>query len=286
MFDKLFGRSNAAGVISFDERRHRSRSAEPGRKNRDSDIFNRRTGRQMDDSFASEYRKSFAWNASDGIDSIVNRGDRSERQSRTVDPELRPATALSFMNDESGEGSNRVVSRSITMDQITVSMPPPPHAPVDSVDSQLVAVRDRLSNDAKSKYHSIFGKKAGSNVLFQTEPTVTAVQLTKNSKLTEYKAKFKPFSNYVYLPGNGWLKPKQLRPTSAASAPNTVDQVDAAKSTTVEHKPSESAVEDAMSESLPVSYQQWYEEVAERNKKANQYRSRSQFGNPILGKFF
>jgi hypothetical protein len=263
MFDKLFGRTQVQQQpsLTFNERRQRSRSAEPSRRNRDSDIFNRRTN-PKDDCFSSEYRKSFAWNleADRSTQPINNRGAGQSRSNR--DAQERPATAISFMQDEV-DGRSAAVSRSVTLDQIAAS-----NGAILSLDAQLAAVSHRLSLVEPPIKRSIFGKKSAGKVAFQNEPVVGQAPLTKNSKVTEYKAKFKPFSNYVYLPGNGWLKQKPARPSSSASVPST-DQVDAPE-----------AAADAPN---PANCQQWFEEVAERNQKANQYRSRSQFGNPILG---
>ncbi|XP_015786884.1 uncharacterized protein LOC107364090 isoform X3 [Tetranychus urticae] len=72
---------------------------------------------------------------------------------------------------------------------------------------------------------------------------------------TEYKKKFKPFSTYVYIPGSGWKKSKK---------------VDSSNATGIAGSSSEGALE-------------WYDEVVERAKKACEFRSRSQFGHPIVG---
>lgn len=274
MFDKLFNRSNGhqQPQLSFHERRQRSRSAEPARKNRESDIFNRRTQVDSGENFSSEYKKSFSGH---------NGNDHKQNgHVHQVVIAERPATALSFMLDEPDTVG---VSRSITLDQIAADNSTLPRDP--QLDAQLAAVSERLlinqQQQQHPKYRSIFGRKAGSNILFQEEPVVTEQQLIKQSKKTEYKSKFKPFSTYVYLPGNGWIKTKQLRPTSAAaSCAVAASNISAAVSTNGDQVDGAENVAAVDSQAIP-----WYEEVAERNQKANQYRSRSQFGNPILGKF-
>ena len=64
----------------------------------------------------------------------------------------------------------------------------------------------------------------------------------KIKKKTEYKSKFRPFSAYVYVTGNGFIKPKY------------VEEVDKGKT------------------------QSWYSEVEERSRQANHYKTRSQLG--------
>ncbi|KAI1296559.1 hypothetical protein HDE_04938 [Halotydeus destructor] len=85
-----------------------------------------------------------------------------------------------------------------------------------------------------------------SNVLFAREAAGLPVTTIKPVKKTEYKKKFRPFSAYVYVSGNGWKKPKDVDPN----------------------------VDDA---------HDWFTEVAERGKQASQFRSRSQFGHPVSG---
>ncbi|XP_077488050.1 uncharacterized protein LOC144098942 isoform X6 [Amblyomma americanum] len=68
-------------------------------------------------------------------------------------------------------------------------------------------------------------------------------EVKKTAKRTEYKAKFKPFSSYMYVDGS-WKKPKAV-----------------------------------MSEALPVvDPNQWYAEVVERLHMADEYRIRSRAG--------
>ena len=273
MFDKLFNRSNdhQQPQLSFNERRLRSRSAEPARKNRESDIFNRRTQADPSDSvISSEYTKSFAWAVNGNAEKHTSCQDPNENRVS------RPATALSFVLDEPDTIG---VCRSITLDQIAAdSHDDTLHHRNHQLDTQLTAVSERLLHNQQPKYRSIYGPKAGSNILFEEAPIITQQQLTKQSKKTEYKSKFKPFSTYVYFPGNGWLKSKQWRPASVNANVAAASNVSAAVSTGGDQV--DGAANSVSADSLGIP---WYEEVAERNQKANQYRSRSQFGNPILG---
>lgn len=67
------------------------------------------------------------------------------------------------------------------------------------------------------------------------------------SRKTEYKAKFRPFSAYVYISGTGFRKPKDIDPMSVT----------------------------------PVN--DWLFEVSERSAKAAEFSRRSKFGHPIVG---
>ena len=71
----------------------------------------------------------------------------------------------------------------------------------------------------------------------------------KMKKKTEYHAKFRPFSDFVYVIGNGFKKPEELDRLN--------NENDKAKD--------------------------WFSEVEERSKQAKKYRSRSQLGHPIAG---
>ncbi|KAH7948176.1 hypothetical protein HPB52_018960 [Rhipicephalus sanguineus] len=71
----------------------------------------------------------------------------------------------------------------------------------------------------------------------------TSHEVKKTTKRTEYKAKFKPFSSYMYIDGS-WKKPKAIM----SDAPPVVDP------------------------------NQWYTEVVERLHMADEYRSRSRAG--------
>lgn len=72
---------------------------------------------------------------------------------------------------------------------------------------------------------------------------------TRMKKKTEYHAKFRPFSDFVYVIGNGFKKPEELDRLSHEN--------DKAKN--------------------------WFSEVEERSEQAKKYRSRSQLGHPIAG---
>ncbi|KAH7937547.1 hypothetical protein HPB49_012999 [Dermacentor silvarum] len=71
----------------------------------------------------------------------------------------------------------------------------------------------------------------------------TSHEVKKTTKRTEYKAKYKPFSSYMYIDGS-WKKPK----ATASEAPPVVDP------------------------------NQWYTEVVERLHMADEYRIRSRAG--------
>ncbi|XP_037281617.2 uncharacterized protein LOC119174691 isoform X1 [Rhipicephalus microplus] len=71
----------------------------------------------------------------------------------------------------------------------------------------------------------------------------TSHEIKKTTNRTEYKAKFKPFSSYMYIDGS-WKKPRAIMP----DAPPMVDP------------------------------NQWYTEVVERLHMADEYRSRSRAG--------
>nr|XP_037281620.1 proteoglycan 4-like isoform X4 [Rhipicephalus microplus] len=71
----------------------------------------------------------------------------------------------------------------------------------------------------------------------------TSHEVKKTTNRTEYKAKFKPFSSYMYIDGS-WKKPRAIMP----DAPPMVDP------------------------------NQWYTEVVERLHMADEYRSRSRAG--------
>ncbi|XP_053208536.1 uncharacterized protein LOC128392528 isoform X4 [Panonychus citri] len=91
-------------------------------------------------------------------------------------------------------------------------------------------------------------------------PPVVDSKPGKPNTKTEYKKKFKPFSTYVYIPGSGWKKSKQT----------TKDPDAVGFSSETGRSTSEGALE-------------WYGEVVERAKKACEFRSRSQFGHPVVG---
>ena len=86
------------------------------------------------------------------------------------------------------------------------------------------------------------------HILFAREAApISATAAVKPVKKTEYKAKFRPFSAYVYVSGNGFKKPKNVDKANG-------EQVG-----------------------------EWYTEVVERGRKAVEFRSRSQYGHPIAG---
>lgn len=85
----------------------------------------------------------------------------------------------------------------------------------------------------------------GSDLDLQDDDAILEALKRKRIKKTEYKSKFRPFSSYVYIDG-GWKKAEK-------------DEV-----------------------KTEVDPNAWYSEVAERLKKADEYRWRSH-GGPLLG---
>ncbi|XP_023226100.1 nuclear protein MDM1-like isoform X2 [Centruroides sculpturatus] len=85
----------------------------------------------------------------------------------------------------------------------------------------------------------------GTDLDLQDDDAILEALKRKRIKKTEYKSKFRPFSSYVYIDG-GWKKAEK-------------DEVKA-----------------------EVDPNAWYSEVAERLKKADEYRWRSH-GGPLLG---
>lgn len=82
------------------------------------------------------------------------------------------------------------------------------------------------------------------HILFAREAIPIPLSLVKKHvSKSEYKAKYRPFSTYMYVSGNGWKKSKNVAP---------LDDV-----------------------------HEWYAEVSERGRKANEFRSRSQFGHQV-----
>ncbi|XP_074599662.1 uncharacterized protein LOC141854023 [Brevipalpus obovatus] len=95
-------------------------------------------------------------------------------------------------------------------------------------------------------FNEIQAFKSGPNVLLQRESPPPELKPIKPNVKTEYREKFKPFSRYVYVQGQGWKKPKDVKDQETNQA---VD---------------------------------WYEEVAERIQRANEFRTRSQYGHPVV----
>lgn len=88
----------------------------------------------------------------------------------------------------------------------------------------------------------------GPHVLFNDVTTPVTLRNEKKSRKTEYKAKYRPFSAYMYVSGNGWKKPKDVEKCHEGDKAH-----------------------------------EWYFEVEERGKQAAGFRSRSEFGHPIVG---
>lgn len=109
------------------------------------------------------------------------------------------------------------------------------------------AVPTQDSSTKKSATISNFAEVVGKpDVLFAKETQPVPV-VEKPRKKTEYNSKFKPFNTYVYVSGSGFVKQKNL---------NQLDEVDKAR--------------------------QWFSEVEERSKQANEYKTRSQLGMTSL----
>lgn len=174
-------------------------------------------------------------------------------------------------------------------------------------------------------YESIYGKKAGATTLFQRVEVVSPNTLNKMSKKSEYKSKLKPFAQYAYIPGKGWFKPKKIKAKEEIPAKQIEDgavtpaisikpqETSSVKSQAI-HSIS-NPVQAVESKAVSVNGQEeqaapppavatparsagdevdaavedkqllWYREAMERKLKANEFRYRSEFGNPILGKF-
>lgn len=85
-------------------------------------------------------------------------------------------------------------------------------------------------------------------VLINPIPNLRSKENRLKTRKTEYRAKFRPFSAYVYLPSTGlFMKPKDIDPMM-------VTQVN-----------------------------DWLYEVTERTAKAAEFSRRSKFGHPIVG---
>ncbi|EEC13999.1 conserved hypothetical protein [Ixodes scapularis] len=146
----------------------------------------------------------------------------------------------------------------------------------------------------------------------RTEPTEKLLprdeathDIKKMSKRTEYKAKFKPFSAYMYVDGI-WKKPKASLVLQSQLAAGGVEEAPAAKTTEyraafawppkpalplqegagASHHRGAQGSRDLIGEtaSAPeapapvVDPNSWYTEVVERLQKADEYRSRSRAG--------
>lgn len=168
-------------------------------------------------------------------------------------------------------------------------------------------------------YESIYGQKAGATTLFQRVEVVSPNTLNKMSKKSEYKSKLKPFAQYCYIPGKGWFKPKKIKaaeevqtkqieeiatpaisikPQETSSVKSQVINESSEKPAVTESKAvSISGVEEARPAATPAKSVadevdasisedkalSWYKDALERKLKANEFRYRSEFGNPILG---
>lgn len=154
---------------------------------------------------ASEYRSAFGWPNSTSMANQMTTSVKSETDAvMRHDPEL---TAVEKM------------TKSATMADIKV---------------------EEMKRREKMKIREPIGRP---HILFAREALPVPLSMVKVSKKTEYKAKFKPFSAYVYVTGNGWKKSKYM--------------------------------------ALDGNVRQWFEEKVEREKKAVEFRSRSQFGHPL-----
>ena len=175
-------------------------------------------------------------------------------------------------------------------------------------------------------YESIYGKKAGATTLFQRVEVISPTTLNKMSKKSEYKSKLKPFAQYCYVPGKGWFKPKKIKATEEVQAkqieeiatpalsikPQDASSVKSQAITEITEKPVQAVTEskavsiNGVEEVRPATAtpakstadevdasiaeerekEKWYREALERKLKANEFRYRSEFGNPILGRCF
>ena len=173
-------------------------------------------------------------------------------------------------------------------------------------------------------YESIYGKKAGATTLFQRVEVISPNTLNKMAKKSEYKSKLKPFTQYSYIPGKGWFKPKKIKAkeetpakqieeiatpaisikpheTSSVKSQEIKSQItnQVSNAAPIESKavsvngqeevrsvatPAGKSVTDEVDTAIEDKQLLWYKEALERKLKANEFRYRSEFGNPILGK--
>ncbi|KAM7306661.1 serine/arginine repetitive matrix protein 1 isoform X11 [Ixodes scapularis] len=157
-------------------------------------------------------------------------------RSRSADPSLGRGRPV--MSQLAAGGVEEAPAAKTTEYRAAFAWPPKPALPLQEGAGASHHRGAQGSRDLIDGYH-------------RTEPTEKLLprddathDIKKMSKRTEYKAKFKPFSAYMYVDGI-WKKPK----ASAPEAPAPV-----------------------------VDPNSWYTEVVERLQKADEYRSRSRAG--------
>lgn len=159
-------------------------------------------------------------------------------RSRSADPSLGRGRPV--MSHLAAGGVEEAPAAKITEYRAAFAWPPKPTLPVQegAGASHHRTAQGARGTDLIDGYHRT---EPAEKLLPRDEATHDA---RKMSKRTEYKAKFKPFSAYMYVDGI-WKKPK----ASAPEAPAPV-----------------------------VDPNSWYTEVVERLQKADEYRSRSRAG--------
>ncbi|KAG0416182.1 hypothetical protein HPB47_006639 [Ixodes persulcatus] len=157
-------------------------------------------------------------------------------RSRSADPSLGRGRPV--MSQLAAGDVEEAPAAKITEYRAAFAWPPKPTLPL-------------LEGAGASHHRGAQGSRDLIDGYHRTEPTEKLLpreeathDIKKMSKRTEYKAKFKPFSAYMYVDGI-WKKPK----ASAPEAPAPV-----------------------------VDPNSWYTEVVERLQKADEYRSRSRAG--------
>ena len=192
----------------------------------------------------TEYQKSFTWNK------VVSQNNHNNDPvvSQPVFVSLAPqsVSSQSFVIFLSiSKLSQSEYRRSFAWPKQTQIAPQPVIEP-PIVAERAVPGKAVLTQDASAKKSatiSNFAEVVGKpDVLFAKEIQPVPV-VEKPRKKTEYNSKFRPFDTYMYVTGSGFVKQKNV---------SQLDQVDKAK--------------------------QWFSEVEERNKQANEYKTRSQLG--------
>ncbi|KAK4337348.1 hypothetical protein RND71_043618 [Anisodus tanguticus] len=326
------------------EKRLRSRSADPSRRFKKTDIFFNNQISTVDEipNASTEYKKSFAWpknqlcedktlkkrcefthaagltskesaanqqahaiQNSNGSTSIViepidyarTTGSATNLASVNIEQEYRPLTAMALVDSElakkisssiSSQTSSKIesqVNKSVTLTNINDFANQ--NDKIKKHDRNFmycekIGQKDSSSKDKNNNSTSLYMSQNDEKLLLEKLNNLSHDQLMNEKKVvisnreqttemndskkipkkTEYKAKFKPFSTYVYISGKGWFKPKTEKKENAQSR-NNVDEIDSL---------------------IKNKGEVWYKEVLERNLKANEFRSRSEFGNPILGR--
>ena len=162
-------------------------------------------------------------------------------------PAPAPVTAAAIENTASQQGSddtvdNAAMSQSNSSNGSTDTTATVTDQLMDTTNSRLVkSCDDQCINENVSPTHV-----SGDNLTASSDTAINTDSVKLRRK-TEYKSKFRPFSAYVYLPGDGFIKRKNL----------CNGDFDRAK--------------------------EWYHEVTDRSIKAFELQKASQSGHPILG---